>query len=393
MTDIIFKLDPEIIIGTGTVNRVGTLCGALGNRALIITEQGLRGSPAIDRLTAILDDSGVKALVFDDIPVQATAEAAESAAELARGARCSAIIGFGGLKTQAIARATAIITNSKIDVFDFLDGEKPHDFIPYIAVSTTSRDPFLFSDQFLLTDPRDRLVKLVRFPGDVCKAAIIDSSITESQSGSAEARRAEGSPPEKLPAATAFDGFCIAVEAYCSSKAHFMSDALLEQALTLYAQIMDAQANNQPEDLAERSAHAGFLASLGAAVSTPGIGTALAYALSSRFTVEKPPCSTVLLPYILDRLVMVRPEKMARVAALIGETVEGVPAAESALKAPEVIRRRMEQLRVPARLSDFNLSLDRLVPVATAARNLEFVAHSPWAVAVEDAYELLKQAF
>jgi alcohol dehydrogenase len=386
MTDIIFKLDPEIIIGTGTVNRVGTLCGAFGRRTLIITEQGLHGAPAIDRLTAILDDSGVEALVFDDIPVQATAEAAEAAAKLARGARCSVIIGFGGLKTQAIARTTAIIANSKLGIYDFLDGEKPQAvhapaaFIPYIAVSTTSRDPFLFSDRFILTDPRDRLVKLVTSPRDVCKAAIIDSGITEFQS-------------EKFPAAATFDGFCIAVEAYCSGKAHFMSDALLEQALTLYAQIMDAQANNQPDDLAERSAHAGFLTSLGAAVSAPGIGTALAYALSSRFTVEKPSCATVLLPYILDRLVTVRPEKMARAAALIDETVTGVPVAESALKAPEVIRRRMEQLQVPARLSEFNLSLDRLVPVAEAARNLEFVAHSPWTVAVEDAYELLKQAF
>jgi alcohol dehydrogenase len=269
-------------------------------------------------------------------------------------------------------------------MYDFLDGGTPQAahasaVIPYIAVPTTSRDPFLFSGQFILTDPRDRLVKLVSSPRGVCIAAIIDSGITEPQSG--------------IPAA-AFDGFCIAVEAYCSNKAHFMSDALLEQALTLYAQLMDAQtSSSQPEDLAERSAHAGFLASLGAAVSAPGIGTALAYALSSRFTVEKPACSTVLLPYILDRFVSVRPEKMARVAALIDETVTGVPAAESAQKAPETIRRRMEQLQAPSHLGDFGLSLDRLVPVAEAARNLEFVAHSPWTVAVEDAYELLKQAF
>ncbi|GHV88468.1 1,3-propanediol dehydrogenase [Spirochaetia bacterium] len=382
MTDIIFKLDPEIIIGTGTINRVGTISGA-GNRVLIITEQGLRGSPDITRLTAILDDSGAEGIVFDDIPVQATAEAAEAAAELARGACCSAIIGFGGLKTQAIARTTAIIANSKLGIYDFLDGKKPQGtVIPYIAVPTTSRDPFLFSGQFVLTDPRDRLVKQVTSPSGICITAIIDSSITESQSGT--------------PAA-AFDGFCIAVEAYCSNKAHFMSDALLEQALTLYANIMDAQVNNQTEDLSkdlmERSAHAGFLASLGAAVSTPGIGTALAYSLSSRFTVEKAACSTVLLPPILDRLVTARPEKMARVATLIDETVTGDPVAESAQKAPEAIRRRMEQLQVPSHLNDFNLSLDRLVPAAEAARNLEFVAHSPWTVAVEDAYDLLKQAF
>jgi alcohol dehydrogenase len=53
----------------------------------------------------------------------------------------------------------------------------------------------------------------------------------------------------------------------------------------------------------------------------------------------------------------------------------------------------MGQLEVPARLKDFNLSLDRLVQVAESARGLEFVAFSPWTVASEDAYDLLKQAF
>jgi alcohol dehydrogenase len=50
-------------------------------------------------------------------------------------------------------------------------------------------------------------------------------------------------------------------------------------------------------------------------------------------------------------------------------------------------------LQVPARLKEFDLILDRLVPVAEAARGLEFTAFSPWTVTAEDAYDILKQAF
>jgi alcohol dehydrogenase len=50
-------------------------------------------------------------------------------------------------------------------------------------------------------------------------------------------------------------------------------------------------------------------------------------------------------------------------------------------------------LKVPARLKEFSLSLDRLVPVAESAKNLEFVAFSPWTVASEDAFDILKQAY
>ena len=104
-------------------------------------------------------------------------------------------------------------------------------------------------------------------------------------------------------------------------------------------------------------------------------------------------CATVLLPFIMEKLVAARPEKMAKAAALMGEAAEGASKAEAANTAVDAVRRCMDQLSVPARLKEFNISLDRLVPAAEAARNLEFVASSPWTVSTDDAYDLLKQAY
>jgi alcohol dehydrogenase len=95
----------------------------------------------------------------------------------------------------------------------------------------------------------------------------------------------------------------------------------------------------------------------------------------------------------MEKLVTSRPEKMAKTASLIGEVTDGVSVSEAANMAVDTVRSRMGQLQVPARLKDFDLSLDRLVPAAEAARDLEFVASSPWTVTSEDAYDLLKQAF
>jgi alcohol dehydrogenase len=139
--------------------------------------------------------------------------------------------------------------------------------------------------------------------------------------------------------------------------------------------------------------NAGLLMTLGCMVSSPGIATALAFALNGRFPVAKSWCSTRLLPYMLEKLVAARPEKLAKIATLMGEPTMGAPVGESANMTVDAIRRRMGILQVPARLKDYNLSLDRLVTTAEAARNLEFVAFSPWTVSVEDAYDLLKQAF
>ncbi|MDR2304116.1 MAG: iron-containing alcohol dehydrogenase [Treponema sp.] len=380
--DVSFRLDPEILIGLDTINRAGTICSRYGGRVLITTEPVLYENRSIERLKTVLEDSGVEAIIFDEIPAQATADVAEAAASLARGARCSAIIGFGGLKTQSISRLAAIIAHSNLEIFELLDGRKPEEnFIPFISIPTTGRDPFLFAGYFVTVDPRDRSVKCIKSPPRLCAAAIIDGSLSESLS-------------DKFSATTAFDGFCAAIESYCSSKSSFLSDAMLEQAIYIYSQMMTSYAENQTSfDLIGGSTNAGFLMALGASVSAPGIGTALAYALNGRFPVAKSWASTVLLPYILEKLIVARPEKLARIAGIMGEPVEGASIADSAAMVVDTIRRRMGVLRVPARLKEFNLSLDRLVPVAESARALEFVAFSPWTVAAEDAFDLLKQAF
>jgi alcohol dehydrogenase len=381
MTDIAFKLDPRIVIGTDTVNRLGRICTDHGGRALVVSEQVLYENRVIDRVVSVLADAGVDALVFDEVPAQATADVSESAAEIARAARCSAVVGLGGLKTQAIARMAAMLATADNSLFDLLDGATPSpSFLPYLAVPTTGRDPFLFSDSFVAVDPRDRSVKLVKSPAQLCVAAIIDPGLSESLS-------------EKFSSTTVFDGFSVAIEAYCSTKANFLSDALLESAMELYSRIMASFTDERVFDVVGGSTNAGFLTALGASLSSPGIGTALSYAINGRFPVAKSWSSTVLLPYVMERLLPARPEKLAKVAVLLGEHTEGASTSAAAEMAIEGIRRRMGLLKVPARLKDFGLALDKLVSVAEAARNLDFVAYSPRPVSTEDAYDILKQSF
>ena len=381
MADIVFRLDPEIIIGRDTINRTSAIFRNRGSRILLVTEQGLYENKHIERVMKILEDAGLMTILFDEIHALSTADVAENAASLARGARCDMIVGLGGLKTQYTAKLVSIMAASPLSLFDLLDGNREENsFVPYVAIPTSGGDPFIFADNLIAIDPRDRLVKLVKCPRGLCKAVVLDPSLSESLSG-------------KFASTAVFDGLCVAMEAYCSTKSSFFSDALLEQAVSLYGGMMHSYADNMPFDFSTAYINAGFLMSLGASASVPGIGVALAYSLNAKYPVAKSWCATVLLPYIMEKLVAARPQKMAKVAALLGESVEGVSTADAANMAVELIRRRMGQLGVPARLKDFNLSLDRMVFAAEAARSLEFVALSPWTVASEDAYDLLKQAY
>ena len=381
MADTILRLDPEVIIGLDTVNRAGTICENIGRKVFLATEQGLYENNLINRLIQVFEEAGLETILFDEIPAQATAEVADNAASLARGARCDMVVGFGSFKTQYIARLASILAASRIRLFELLDGEREESaFLPYVAIPAFGGDPFLLSDNLIAIDPRDRFAKLIKCPKGLTKLAILDSSLSEPLSASF-------APP------AIFDGLCSSLEAYCSTKSSFLSDALLEQAISLYAKTMHSYADNSLTDFPSACVNAALLMSMGISISAPGIGTALAYAINGKFPVAKSWCATVLLPYIMERLVAARPEKMAKAAVLMGEIIEGASVSDAANMTVDLVRRRMGQLSIPARLKDFDLLLDRLVSTAEAGRNLDFVAFSPWTVSSEDAYDLLKQAF
>ena len=381
MADTVFRLDPEIIIGPDTVNRAGAVLKTKGSKVMVATEQGMYDHKHIERFIKILEDAGLETLLFDEIPAQAAADTAETAASIARAARCDLVIGLGTMKTNYIAKLISILAASKLGLFDLLDGEKEEKaFLPYAAFPTAAGDPFLFSDYLIAVDPRDRFAKLIKCPRSQCKTVILDPNLSEPLT-------------DKLASTAAFDGLCASLEAYCSLKSSFLSDALLEQAISLYSKMMHSYVENLSADFPALAYDAGLLMSLGVSLAAPGIGTALSYTISARYPVEKAWCATVLLPYVMEKLVSLRPDRMAKAASLMEENIENISTGEAAGLAVEIVRRRMGQLQVPARLKDLNLSLDRLVPVAEAARTLDFVAFSPWTVASEDAYDLLKLSF
>jgi alcohol dehydrogenase len=373
--DISFKLDPETVIGLDTISMAGTICGRYADRVMIAADQAL-DMGVVKRLTDILEDSGIDVIIFDGIHEDSGVEMADNIVELGRAAHCKAIIGFGGPKTQTIARMSAIMAPMRMPVFELLDGRKNlNKFFPYIAIPTTGVDIFMFTDFIAVVDPRDRIVKPVKTPDKLCAAAIIDSNLSFSLSGA-------GATPY------IFDGFCTAMESYCSTKSNFLSDAMLERALSMYIRMMKSGAENIDAD---ENAQAGFLSSLGAAFSSPGLGVALSLAINARFPVTRQLCGTALLPLLAQKLVAARPEKMARIASLLGNTGGFPSVSDAANSSIDGIRRCMEAFNARFNLKDMNIPLDKVIAVAEAARNLDFVSNTPWTVSEEDVFELLKQ--
>jgi alcohol dehydrogenase len=384
--DFFFHIGPRVWFGSDALLRLpllaSDLAGAGRSRVLLVADPLLYESKTIDRVRGLLEEREIQVLVFDEIPERATSRAAEDALRLAKGARAPLVIGLGGLKTLMIARATAVLAASDLDMDAFLDGAKVGAApLPLIEIPTSLRHGFMTENCVLLPDGRDRRVRLVRAPSAAPGAVLIDPMLSASLS-------------PKVRAACAIDGLLGALEAYVSSKASFMSDILLEKAVASLARGLDDLIAKPDDPSARFEAWKGsFLASLGIGMSAPGIGTAVAAAVNARWPVPKASLAAILLPYSMESAMKSRLEKIAKLASLLGEDVAQLSDSEAAAKVIEWLRTKLGQLKIPSRLKDFDLSLDRLVDTARDARELDFMNYLPRAASVDDVFDFVKSAF
>lgn len=395
MAEFHFSVRPKVWIGNDSLLRLPLLAteyaGSSNARALLIADPLLYESKVIERVKGLLEDRNVQVLVFDEVPDRATSRVADDALRLTRGSRSPLIIALGGLKTMMIARATAYAAGASangamkgrgVDIDAILDGKISSAApVNLIEIPTSLRHPFMTEDCLVLTDGRDRRSRLLRLPAASPAAVLIDPSLAATL-------------PPKLAASCVIDGLMGSVEGYVSSRSSFMSDMLLERAVTTLSGALDALIARPEDPLAKADAWRGaFLGALGQGMSSAGIGTAVSIAVNARFSVPKASLAAILLPYSMESAAKSRLEKIAALCPLLGEDATGLSAADAAAKSVEWLRTRLGLLKIPSRLKDFDLSLDRLVETARDARELDFVNYLPRAVSVDDIFDFVKMAY
>ncbi len=382
MSDLLFSIPHETIFGVDIINRLGNVVSRYGERVLVVTEAILYERQTIERVIELLEKKNISYIVYDEVVPNATSSTVEEALLLARGSHAEVIIGMGGIRALSIAKCVAMAAKCKNDFDDFLSGTKPeNEPLAYIEIPTTCRDPFMHTDEYLVVDARDRSGKLGKTQPNISKCILIDPKLCLSL-------------PSKYTATTMVDTFLSAFEGIISSKNNFFSDTLFYKAIETLIQNIDLALKN-PEDIKLRiqSAAAGMLTALGLSMSKQGIGSALAYALNSKLMVPKSWLATILFPSVIEFSINTSSEKIAPIARMLGEDIEGVSSIDASKKAVEALRRLIGTLQLPTRLRDFDLNLDDMVDITIAARSFDMMNYLSRMASDEELYEIIKQAY
>ncbi|HOT59860.1 MAG TPA: iron-containing alcohol dehydrogenase [Spirochaetales bacterium] len=382
MPDFHYAINTECYIGPDTLFKLPFLAGKYTDRALLIADPNLAELEILEKIQATLQGRSIETILFDELGKTADVQTVENGTELARGSRAPLVIAIGGIRALHCAKAVACLAPGTRSALSWIDGEPiTEEPLRLILMPTTLRDPFLLSGECILTDSRNSAAVHVVAAKGIEKAIIIDPNLSQKMS-------------QKMKAASILDGMMSVAEGLVSTKANFYADLLLNKAMVLYVEALNTiiERPDDPTGL-ESACNAQFLAALGLATTSPGLGTALTYAINSRWQIPKANIATVVLPYLLEELATIQVEKIAHLHFLFGEEKREETADQKAAFVIESLRTVLGVLKIPSRLKDFELNLEYLVQTAEFARAMSFLSFHPRNITVDEIFDFIKKIY
>ena len=382
MTDFIFRITPNIVLGSYTLSRLGQQALEWGTRFMIIMDPVLSEIKLQEKITQSLIDRKIENFVFNELTEGSASKTIERALALARESHVHGIIAVGGAKALNIGRAVAAYYNEIHDFYTFIDGAMPNTSpIPCICVPTTFRTPFVFTNEIPITDSRNHQLKLLKVQNNLCKLVLIDPnvmlSLTENQKN-----------------ILSTEVLNMGIEAYLSQKANFFSDMFVEKGLELLSYAIDGSPSLDITTPAEiLLAQAGIMISLASAASSLGLSSLLSLTINSRYRINKSLISSILITYAIEEASQFKAAKIEKIAHIMNIVPKDVTGEDAITLILEYLHQKSAKNYLPARLKDVQLSIEELSLAVEDVNQIDIVNKLPRSMTTDDIFDFIKRAY
>src|SRR6187549_2525173 len=232
-----FSHRTRVVVGAGVWLKALADARAFGDRALLVTGVSsltrLGLSPLLEAESARL---GLRLCRFV-VPREPDVELADQAAALARSTRVAAVLGIGGGSTLDVAKAAAALATNPGSARDYLEGlpgPGPQALalapLPVVCVPTTAGTGSEVTKNAVLQVADLQVKRSMRSELLFPHSAFIDPVLS-------------GQAPLRVRAGTAFDALTHLIEAFCSSNASPMTDALAKDGIVRALRALQSLAN------------------------------------------------------------------------------------------------------------------------------------------------------
>ncbi|WP_112479287.1 L-threonine dehydrogenase [Vibrio variabilis] len=316
-------------------------------KALIVTDGVLNKIGAVNKLTTLLDEAQVAAVVYDETKPNPTIENVNDGLVLLKEHDCDCVISFGGGSPHDCAKGIALLATNGGEIKDYegVDvSKKPQ--LPLIAINTTAGTASEMTRFCIITDEARHI-----------KMAIVDKNVTPIISvNDPELMLAK---PASLTAATGMDALTHAIEAYVSIAATPVTDASAIKAIEMIqANLREAVANGDNLEARDNMAYAQFMAGMAFNNASLGYVHAIAHQLGGFYDLPHGVCNAVLLPHVQQYNTQVAPARLADVARAMGVDTAGMSDEQAANAGLDAIRQLSKDVSIPAGLEALGVKRD-----------------------------------
>ena len=382
-----FQCPPKIITGDGSAGALGAQAQTLGiTRAVLVTDRILHEkTDSVSNAVASLKATGITVEIFDDVEPDPLVGTARRSTEFAHRFTPNGIIGLGGGSPVDIAKATAAILANEAPLEQMWGvGNIPKSALPMILLPTTSGTGSEVTPNCILTDVKpdgSHIKKGIVSPHILARIAIVDPLLTVTA-------------PPAVTASAGMDALTHAIETYVSKSAQPITLPLALEAIRLIGKYLRrAVANGSDLEARRHMANASMLAGLAFANGFLGAVHAIAMAMGGQFNVAHGIANALILPYVMEFNEMAVTERYARIAEMMGESVEGLSEREAAHRATLAVHQLVVDVGLPHLLADVKIHEDRIPALAEESfGNQRLLKNNPRSATVQDLARILESA-
>ncbi len=345
----VFQMPSRVLFGLGAVENAGEeLKGLQAKKALLVTDKIMVKVGMVDKVTGNLDNHGIEHTIYDRVSSEPTLDFIEEGVKLFKDNQCDSVIAVGGGSPIDAAKAIAVMAKNSGSIADYKGlGKLPLPGVPLICVPTTAGTGSEATQFTIITDPVKDEKMLIGSPHLMPDIAVVDPELTLTM-------------PRGLTAATGIDSLTHAIEAYVSVKAQPMSDMYALSAVELIAgNLRQAWANSNNLEARAKTMLGALYGGIAFSNSSVALVHGMSRPIGANFHVAHGDSNAALLDVVMEFSLIGNPSRYARLAEVVGETVEGLNTLEKAEAGVAAVKRLVRDVKVPS-LKELGVEKDKL---------------------------------
>jgi alcohol dehydrogenase class IV len=369
----------KIVYGIGAVAQLGELLVESGyKKPMIVYDKGVYETGVISKIISILKDKGISCVQYDEVRPDPPIHTINKGIKICKEEKCDVLIGVGGGSSIDTAKGINVLRFNEPPIARFANPQEPMNHAPgFIAIPTTAGTGSELSDGIILSDDETNLKHAILAAEGIAEYAIVDPELMV------------GMPP-KLTASTGIDALAHAMEAYTTNLASPFSDPINEKNFEIILKYLPiAYKDGKNIEARAKMAVAASMGGWMLANVHVHVGHSIGHILGAKCHVPHGVACAYALPYAMEFVAPVCPEKIKRIIEVMGGKLTGSESpVELGTKVKTMLKEYMAKFGIETK--DFKLQPD--ITIDYLAKEVEgelMQLFTPRKMSFEDAKAIL----